>query len=81
MPHTISARIFVIFFLGLCATGCVTTEYWLQDGVSLKKTAADLSDCRHEANQGGQKVFSARELESPCMVAKGYRLSPIPPSP
>jgi hypothetical protein len=56
------------------------TQYWVKSGTGITTTAADLSACRIAANSGGQKVFSALEMESPCMVAKGYHLSPTPPS-
>jgi hypothetical protein len=72
---------FTTFFIAASLGGCATTEYWYQNGVSLQKTAADLNECRISANQGGQKVFTARELETPCMAAKGYSLSTTPPKP
>ena len=54
-------------------------KYWNRDATNLRQTAADLNECRLAANQGGQKVFSAIELEYPCMQAKGYRLAYTPP--
>ncbi len=64
-------------FLTACAAH---QQYWVRPETGIKQTAADLSECRIAANNGGQKVFSARELETPCMVAKGYDLSNSPPS-
>lgn len=58
---------------------CSQTRYWSRDNASLQQVATDLADCRMKANQGGEKVFSAIELESPCMVSKGYALSTVPP--
>lgn len=60
-------------------TGCATQQYWNRDGTNLRQTAADIHDCRMSANQGGQKVFGPVDMEHPCMVARGYRLSNTPP--
>jgi hypothetical protein len=62
-------------------SGCSSTQYWVKPGTDLRTTAADLEACRLAANNGGQKVFTAQQLESPCMVSKGYELSSKPPSP
>jgi len=59
--------------------GCAHTLYWSKPGVGVQETAAELSACRLAANAGGQKVFSARQLEEPCMVAKGFVLGRKPP--
>ncbi len=66
-----------LFALSFGLVGC--TQYWVKPGTNLQDTAKDLSDCRVQANQGGQKVFSAQEMEAPCMTAKGYSLSNRPP--
>lgn len=58
-------------------TGCV--QYWVKPETSLQQTAADLHDCRLQANQGGEKVYGAMDMEAPCMTAKGYALSHTPP--
>ncbi|MGH6889980.1 MAG: hypothetical protein ACREHF_12425 [Rhizomicrobium sp.] len=63
----------------LSLAGCSTQQYWARPATDLKTTATDLEACRLGANAGGQKVFSAAELEQPCMVAKGYQLSDAPP--
>ena len=60
--------------------GCASTNYWTQAGVGVQVTARDLSECRMAGNQGGQKIFSAQEIESPCMASRGYKLSKTPPS-
>ena len=57
----------------LSLTAC--TQYWGKQGANLQQTAKDLSDCRIQANQGGEKVFTPMELEGPCMAAKGYGLT------
>lgn len=61
-------------------TGCAHQQYWVRTGTDLRQTASDLNECRLAANAGGQKVFSPLELESPCMVSKGYALSSKPPA-
>ena len=69
-------QLIFLLFLTLGVSGCV--QYWSQPGVDLKQTSADLHDCRMEANKGGQKVFTARELEMPCMASKGYDITYSP---
>ena len=66
--------------IGLLA-GCAAPkqEYWNRPDTRLQQTAADLSECRMRVVQGQQQVYTARELESPCMVSKGYALSDHPP--
>lgn len=59
--------------------GCAHPLYWSKPDTGMQQTAADLSACRVQANAGGGKVFSAKEMETPCMVAKGYALGKVPP--
>lgn len=69
----------LMLLAGLLITSCAARPMmWVKDNTTEQKTAAALHACRMEANQGGQKVFSAMELEGPCMSAKGYRLEPMP---
>jgi hypothetical protein len=73
-------RLIPILFIGIgVCSGCASQQFWVKEGIDLKRTAAELEDCRLKANEGGQKVFSAQELEGPCMVAKGFKLSTTPP--
>ena len=68
----------VLILAALSLAGCMSPpkpEYWVKPGATLQGTGTDLSECRIAGNSGGQKVFSARELESPCMASKGYTLS------
>jgi uncharacterized lipoprotein YajG len=58
-------------------SGCAH-QYWVKDNTNMQSTAADLHDCRVQTHQARDK-YSAAELEQPCMIAKGYRLSPRPP--
>lgn len=63
-------------------TACAQQMYWNKPGMSIEKTSKDLLACRMEgakANQGGHIIYSAQEIESPCMVAKGYKLVATPP--
>lgn len=69
--HSKTLQLLVISTLAL--TACA--QYWHKPGADVQKMAKDLSDCRMQANQGGQKVFTPMELEGPCMMAKGYSLS------
>lgn len=70
----------LVYTAAMLTIGCATQQYWVKQQISIQQTSADLSECRIQANQGGQKVFSAMELEFPCMVAKGYQLSNKPAS-
>lgn len=73
-------RLSAVFAVGLIAA-CSTTQYWVQPGKTLQETAADLHACRLAAQpQGSRQVYTAMELEQPCMAAKGYSLSPTPAS-
>lgn len=67
--------------LVLCAlaTGCASQQYWVQKGKTLQEISADLYQCRVSSQPiGGKQVFSAAELEQPCMVARGYTLGNRP---
>ena len=66
-----------VCLLVLVLSGC--TQYWDESDANLQQTAKDLSDCRVQGSQGGQKVFTAMQIEGPCMTAKGYTLSNQPP--
>jgi hypothetical protein len=68
-----------ICLLALALVGC--TQYWMKPDTNIRQTAKDLSDCRIQGNQGGQKEFTPMQIEGPCMTAKGYALSNQPPSP
>lgn len=70
-----------IVILAALLAGCAHVQYWNRADTNLQQTSSDLNECRLAANAGGQKVFSAIELESPCMVSKGYALSRNPPRP
>lgn len=72
-------KLSVIILCALVLSGC--TQFWNKPGVNLQQTAKDLSDCRMQANQGGEKVFTPMQLEGPCMTAKGYSLSNSQPKP
>lgn len=74
-------RVFVLAVLGVL-TSCAAPkqQYWTRPSTGLQQTASDLSECRMRVVQGQQQVFTARQLEEPCMVAKGYALSDRPPS-
>lgn len=66
----------------LCLAGCATQQYWVRPATNIQQTAKDLSDCRMATTkENSQQVYTAQELESPCMVAKGYGLSDQPPAP
>lgn len=65
--------------LALVLAGCAHPLYWSKPGTGVQETAADLLACRTQGNAGGQKVFSARQMEEPCMVAKGYVMGRTPP--
>jgi len=71
-------KVLTILLCILLLSGCVQTQYWVKEGVNLQHTAKDLHNCRLQANQGGEKVYTALELEAPCMTAKGYNLSNTP---
>lgn len=67
------------FILLFSVTGCAQQMYWTKENTPIPEIASDLHTCRTTSNIGEQKVFNAREIEYPCMVAKGYELSPKPP--
>ena len=73
----------IVLALASVLLGCASQDYWVRPATNLRMTAADLQACRQtaleSANRGGERVFTARELESPCMAAKGYGLSKTPP--
>lgn len=61
---------------------CAPTMYWNKAGVNEQGVAKALHACRMDgskANQGGNIIYSGWQLESTCMTAKGYELSPTPP--
>jgi len=66
----------LLLLLGACSHQL----YWVKDGTSGQATAADLYECRTKtaASVPGQAVYTAAELERPCMAAKGYHLSKTP---
>lgn len=75
-------RAIIVIAVVCLLTACAQQMYWNRPGVSIEKTSKDLLACRMEgakANQGGHIIYSAQEIESPCMVAKGYELSATPP--
>lgn len=72
-------QILLISILTLSLTACA--QYWGKPGANLQQTSKDLSDCRIQANQGGEKVFTPMQLEGPCMAAKGYALTYEAPKP
>lgn len=60
--------------------GCASQLYWVQPGKNIREISADLLECRRTTQPlGGSQVYSAADLERPCMVAKGYGLSNTPP--
>lgn len=64
----------------LVLTGCVTQQYWVRPGSGVQQVAADLQECRLSTSKAlTQQVYTADQLEGPCMVAKGYSLSNRPP--
>lgn len=67
-------RILCVLSVAFLATACAQLQYWTKPGVGQVELNTDLSACRVEGNSGGQKVFTAQELEQPCMYAKGYHL-------
>jgi len=69
----------LIIFISLFIAGCASPDYWMQPGKTLRETASDIHGCRVSSQPGGQQVFSARELEFPCMIAKGYNIGKTPP--
>lgn len=70
-----SALLYAALFVG-----CATQLYWVQPGKNLRETSVDLLECRRAAQpRGGSQVYSAADLERPCMAAKGYGLSKTPP--
>lgn len=63
--------------MGMLA-GCA--QYYNRADADIQQTSKDLTDCRMKAAQGGaQQIYSAAQLEIPCMVGKGYNLSYTPP--
>ena len=71
----------MILFCAAGLSACSTIDYWNKSGTGAQQTSADLYECRTSANQGGQKVYSAADIEHPCMMARGYSLSKTPPAP
>jgi hypothetical protein len=61
--------------------GCASPQlYWFQPGKNLRETSADLLECRRSTQPpGGSQVYSAAQLERPCMAAKGYEISKTSP--
>ena len=68
---------YICFLILLFTTSCA--QYWNKPGVNLQQTAADLHECRVQGNSGGQKLYTAAEMEGTCMGAKGYALKYSPP--
>lgn len=68
--------------VGLALLGCAPTQmYWVKQGVGIQATSKDLFECRQTARQDSERqVYTALELEKPCMGAKGYTLSEKPPT-
>jgi hypothetical protein len=67
-----------VLLVGLLAS-CASVQYWVHPNKNLQETAADLHACRLAAQPiGSKQVYSAAELEQPCMAAKGYVLSNKP---
>lgn len=73
---------FAVGLTGLVAS-CATPpaqQYWFNPQKSLQETGKDLFDCRQAARSTSQQqIYTALELEAPCMTGKGYRLSDKPP--
>jgi hypothetical protein len=72
------------FGMGLVSlmAGCATPQqYWVNPQKTLQETGKDLFDCRQAARSTSQQqIYTALELEAPCMTSKGYRLSDKPPA-
>lgn len=74
------------FAVGLAGlvTSCATPpaqQYWFSPEKTLQQTGKDLFDCRQAARSTSQQqIYTALELEAPCMTSKGYRLSDKPPA-
>lgn len=72
------------FGMGLVSlmAGCATPQqYWVNSQKTLQETGKDLFDCRQAARSTSQQqIYTALELEAPCMTSKGYRLSDKPPA-
>lgn len=74
----------VIFRYGIAmvlmclAGGCATApaqQYWFSPKRTLQQTSADLFACRQVARTtSDNQMYSALEMEAPCMTAKGYML-------
>lgn len=71
-----------IGLLAASLAGCAPTQmYYVKSGVGLQQTAKDLHECRQTARATSERqIYTARELEGPCMGAKGYLLSDKPPA-
>lgn len=73
-------KIVRVVVLALALSGCASQQYWVRSNATIQQGASDLSACRISTSQAStQQVYSAAELESPCMIAKGYALSDSPP--
>lgn len=71
-------KIFFALIASALTSGCVQ-QYWTKGDLSAQLVAKELHDCRMQINQGGQKVFTAQEMEASCMAAKGFNISSTPP--
>lgn len=72
-------RVIALAVLAISLAGCVAQQYWIKPGVGMQQTATDLYACRQTGVNAGY-VYSAMEMEQPCMVSKGYALSSSPPA-
>jgi hypothetical protein len=67
-----------ILVLAVGLSACVSPplqQYWFNPKRTLQETGADLFNCRQSARQTStQQIYTAMELEAPCMTAKGYLL-------
>ena len=72
----------VLGALALTLAGCAPTQmYYVKSGVGLQQTAKDLHECRQTARATSERqIYTALELEGPCMGAKGYVMSEKPPA-
>jgi len=71
---------FAVGLTGLVASCATPQQYWVNPQKTLQETGKDLFDCRQAARSTSQQqIYTALELEAPCMTGKGYRLSDKPP--
>jgi hypothetical protein len=67
----------IVTALALVLAGCVQQQYWAKPGAGIQQTSADLYDCRKTGINAGV-AYTGLELESPCMMSKGYALQDHP---